>query len=85
MIEQMIDVQGVAKIYGKKDSAFAALTDVSFKIPNGSTVAIIGKSGSGKSTLMHIMSGLECPADGQIGALLVCLPTRLQAAAKMGR
>lgn len=62
----MIEVKNVTKTYGKKDSLFTALDSVSFSIPEGSTVAIIGKSGSGKSTLMHIMSGLDHPNEGQI-------------------
>src|SRR2546423_1014471 len=62
----MIEVKNVTKVYGKKQSSFTALKDVTFKIPEGSTVAIIGKSGSGKSTLMHIMSGLDHPDDGSI-------------------
>lgn len=53
-------------MYGKKESSFTALQDVSFSVPDGSTVAIIGKSGSGKSTLMHIMSGLDHPDDGKV-------------------
>lgn len=62
----MIEVKNVTKTYGKKESSFTALNDVVFSIPNGSTVAIIGKSGSGKSTLMHIMSGLDHPTDGSV-------------------
>jgi len=62
----MIEVQNVRKVYGKKDSAFEALKGVSFTIPDGATVAIIGKSGSGKSTLMHIMGGLDHPTSGEI-------------------
>lgn len=62
----MIEVTNVSKIYGKKDNAFAALKDVSFKVPDGATVAIIGKSGSGKSTLMHVMSGLDRVTEGEI-------------------
>lgn len=62
----MIDVQGVSKIYGKKKNVFKALEDVSFTIPDGSSVAIVGKSGSGKSTLMHVMSGLDTPEIGKI-------------------
>jgi len=62
----MIDVQHLVKKYGKKESTFTALDDVSFEIENGTTVAIIGKSGSGKSTLMHIMSGLDKPTSGTI-------------------
>ncbi len=62
----MIEVKNVTKIYGKKDNKFKALDDVSFKIPIGASVAILGKSGSGKSTLMHIMSGLDKPESGEI-------------------
>jgi putative ABC transport system ATP-binding protein len=62
----MIEVKGVTKIYGKKDNEFKALDDVSFTIPIGASVAILGKSGSGKSTLMHIMSGLDKPESGEI-------------------
>jgi putative ABC transport system ATP-binding protein len=62
----MIEVKGITKIYGKKDNTFTALNNVSFELPQGSTVAIIGKSGSGKSTLMHIMSGLDSATSGTV-------------------
>ncbi len=62
----MIEVRGVTKIYGRNDNEFKALSDVSFTIPNGSSVAILGKSGSGKSTLMHVMSGLDRPESGEV-------------------
>lgn len=62
----MITVRNLTKIYGKKENAFQALHDVSFDIPDGATVAIIGKSGSGKSTLMHIMGGLDHPTEGEV-------------------
>lgn len=62
----MIEVKNLSKVYGKKESAFTALSNVSFTIPDGATVAIIGKSGSGKSTLMHVMSGLDHPTSGSV-------------------
>jgi putative ABC transport system ATP-binding protein len=62
----MLEVKGVSKTYGKKDASFKALHNVSFSVPEGSIVAIIGKSGSGKSTLMHLMSGLDSADSGQI-------------------
>lgn len=62
----MIEVQNVTKIYGKKANLFVALDQVSLTIPNGATVAIVGKSGSGKSTLMHVMSGLDHPSSGSV-------------------
>jgi putative ABC transport system ATP-binding protein len=62
----LIDVKNLSKIYGKGQSEFVALNDVSFSVQSGSTVAIIGKSGSGKSTLMHVMSGLDHPTSGSV-------------------
>lgn len=62
----MIEVRHITKTYGKKNSVFTALDDITFDIPDGSSVAIIGKSGSGKSTLMHAMSGLDRPQDGEV-------------------
>lgn len=62
----MIEVKNISKVYGKKKTAFQALTNVSFTIPDGKTVAIIGKSGSGKSTLMHLLGGLDHPTEGEI-------------------
>ncbi len=62
----MIEVKNLTKTYGKKHNLFTALDDVSLTIPDGASVAIIGKSGSGKSTLMHAMSGLDKPQTGEV-------------------
>lgn len=62
----MIEVQNVTKTYGKKKNVFTALDDVSFEVPEGASVAIVGKSGSGKSTLMHVMSGLDRANEGEV-------------------
>lgn len=62
----MIELIGVTKTYGKKQSSFMALDSINFTIPDGASVAIVGKSGSGKSTLMHVMSGLDRPDEGQV-------------------
>lgn len=62
----MIEIKNITKKYGKNTTEFLALDNVSFTIPDGASVAILGKSGSGKSTLMHIMSGLDHPASGEV-------------------
>ena len=62
----MIEVKNVTKTYGKKQNAFRALKNVNLTIPDGASVAILGKSGSGKSTLMHAMSGLDRPEKGEV-------------------
>lgn len=62
----MIEVRNLSKTYGKKGNLFTALDNVNFTVPEGATVAIVGKSGSGKSTLMHVMSGLDHPKEGEV-------------------
>ncbi len=66
ILKGMIHVSHMTKTYGRKQNAFVAIKDASFTIPNGKTVAILGKSGSGKSTLMHAMSGLDRPETGKV-------------------
>lgn len=43
-----------------------ALHDISFHIPSGTFVAIIGHTGSGKSTLIQHLNGLLQPTEGEI-------------------
>ena len=62
----MLDVIKVNKVYGKKDKAFNALSDISLPFDKGTSNAIVGKSGSGKSTLLHILIGLDHPTDGTV-------------------
>ena len=61
-----INVENISKTFGNKKNKFRALKNVSFEIPDGASVAIIGKSGSGKSTLIHAMSGLDAPEKGHV-------------------
>jgi D-methionine transport system ATP-binding protein len=43
-----------------------ALDDVSFALPRGQVLGIIGRSGAGKSTLIRCLNGLEKPDSGEV-------------------
>ncbi len=62
----ILRVEHLSKIYGQGDNRVAALSDVSFAVPKGQFVAIIGPSGSGKSTLLHILGGVDRPTNGRV-------------------
>ena len=57
-----IDARAVTKHFGD----FAALSDVTLEVPEGSLTALLGPSGSGKSTLLRIIAGLEQPDSGEV-------------------
>lgn len=62
----VLSTKKLTKIYGKNESEFTALKNISIEIKQGESVAIIGKSGSGKSTLMHLLALLDNPSSGSV-------------------
>jgi dipeptide transport system ATP-binding protein len=66
----VLDVQGLSKIYEvstgflKPKAQVKALTNVSFNVRAGRTVAVVGESGCGKSTLARQLTLVETPSAG---------------------
>ncbi|MGF9760312.1 ABC transporter ATP-binding protein [Microvirga sp. 0TCS3.31] len=60
-----VEIRNVVKRFGKVE----AVRDVSFSLPEGETVALVGHNGAGKTTLMKLMLGLIRPTAGGITVL----------------
>ena len=58
----MVEVEHLVKFYGEKE----ALTDVSFSIPEGQVVGLLGLNGAGKSTTMNILTGYLSSTAGRV-------------------
>ncbi|MFZ9407145.1 MAG: ABC transporter ATP-binding protein [Burkholderiaceae bacterium] len=74
----LVVVEDIAKIFdvsapwlnrvleGKPRSLLRAVDGVSFEIPQGQTLALVGESGCGKSTVARMLVGLYAPSRGRV-------------------
>ena len=60
--DQVIEVKNVSKAYGDR----VLIDDLSFTLPKGAIVGVIGGNGAGKSTLFRMIMGVEQPDSGEI-------------------
>ncbi|MBP9026916.1 MAG: ABC transporter ATP-binding protein [Phycisphaerae bacterium] len=63
---QIVQVRDLVKVYATSGRPVTALNGVSFTVPAGCFIAIMGASGSGKSTLLHLIGGLTQPTSGEV-------------------
>jgi putative ABC transport system ATP-binding protein len=62
----IIEVQAVSKTIQNSSNRVEILRDITFSLPRGEFLAIMGASGSGKSTLLGLMAGLDSISAGRI-------------------
>lgn len=65
IMEPLIRVKNMYKIYNPGENEVRALDDVSLEINQGEFIAIVGHSGSGKSTFMNMLGCLDTPDSGE--------------------
>jgi ABC-type lipoprotein export system ATPase subunit len=62
----ILSFQNVTKDYISDRQRVRALDGVSFEVPSGEFVALVGRSGCGKSTLLNLAGAMDFPTSGQV-------------------
>lgn len=77
----MITAEALSRNYGD----FVAVREVSFQIPRGTVIGLLGHNGAGKTTIMKVLTGYLEPTSGsvQIDGLDI-IPHRLEVQKKIG-
>lgn len=64
--DAVLAARNVSKQVSSPEGSLTILSNVSFAIDKGDSVAVVGASGAGKSTLLALLAGLDLPTEGEI-------------------
>jgi putative ABC transport system ATP-binding protein len=65
-LEPIVHIKHLTKSYRRGEQIVPVLTDITFDIPTGEFIALMGPSGSGKSTLLNLIAGIDRPDSGTL-------------------
>ena len=66
MVNKVLEAHKLSKQVSSPEGTLTILSDVSFQIDAGTSVAVVGASGAGKSTLLALLAGLDLPTHGYV-------------------
>ena len=69
MSTPILQSENLTKIYRSADKELIVLDNVSFRVDQGNSLAIIGPSGSGKTTLLGLCAGLDTATSGVVSLM----------------
>ena len=69
MSTPILQAENLTKIYRSADKELNVLDNVSFRVDQGDSLAIIGPSGSGKTTLLGLCAGLDTATSGFVSLM----------------
>jgi len=64
--DEILRVEALRKVYRSGTTDLVLFDNLSFRVPEGEMLAIVGQSGAGKSSLLHILGALDTASSGEV-------------------